>query len=179
VPPRTLCAVSRSFDAITPSDLAGAEIAPMEQAEAEEVAGWAYPGIYAFYDFSADPADLAELLDPGRRAELYFAVRLAERGLIGFVQTWPVDEDGSVEIGLGLRPECTGRGLGLAFVRLLCDWLSERVRLRPMAITLRAATFNARAITVYERAGFRAIGIEQSVSNGGMVQFLRMRRDLA
>ena len=169
------CAVSPDFDAISPADLARAEIAAMEQPEAVAVAAWAYPGIYAFYDFSADPEDMAELLDADRRADLYFSVRLEGHGLIGFVQTWPVGDDGSVEIGLGLRPDCAGQGLGLAFVRRLCEWLGERVRLRPMTITLRVATFNARAITVYERAGFRATGIEQSTSNGATVQFLRMR----
>lgn len=167
--------MSQKFAAIAPGDLARAEIAPMTQAEAEEVAGWSYPGIYAFYDFAAHPEDVAEILDDDRRAGLYFGVRLPEHGLIGFVQTWPVAEDGSVEIGLGLRPECAGRGLGVAFVRRLCDWLTERVRLRPMAITLRVATFNARAITVYERAGFQATGIEQSTTGGATVQFLWMR----
>lgn len=173
--PRTLALVSPNFAAIAPDDLAHAEIAPMTQAEAEEVGGWSYPGIYAFYDYASKPDDLAELLDGDRRSGLYFGVRLAGHGLIGFVQTWPVGEDGSVEIGLGLRPECAGRGLGLAFTQLLCGWLTERVRLRPMEITLRVATFNTRAITVYERAGFHATGLEQSTTGGATVQFLRMR----
>jgi ribosomal-protein-alanine N-acetyltransferase len=176
--PRTLAAMSPDADSLTDADLASAQIAPMEQAEAVEVGAWSYPGIYAFYDFATDPDDLTELLDPDRRAGLYHAVRVPGHGLIGFVQTWPIDENGTVEIGLGLRPECTGGGLGLAFVSRLCDWLCERVRLRPMAITLRVATFNVRAITVYERAGFRAVEIEQAVSHGGTVQFLRMRRDV-
>jgi [ribosomal protein S18]-alanine N-acetyltransferase len=168
--------VSPNLDALAPADLARADIAPMTQAEAEEVGGWTYPGIYAFYDYGADPDDLAEILDADRRAGLYFGVRVAEFGLIGFVQTWPVTEDGSVEIGLGLAPECAGRGLGVPFVCLLCDWLIGRVQLRPMTITLRVATFNARAITVYERAGFQAVEIEQYTRKGATVQFLRMRR---
>ncbi|HTU27829.1 MAG TPA: GNAT family N-acetyltransferase [Solirubrobacteraceae bacterium] len=165
-----------SLDAITAAGIARAEIAPMTQPEAEEIGAWTYPGIYAFYNYSAEPDDLAELLEADRRAGLYFAVRLAEQGLVGFVQVWPVGEDGSVEIGLGLRPECTGRGLGVAFVRRLCEWLIDRVRLRPMTITLRVATFNARAITVYERAGFEPVETEQYTRRGATIQFLRMRR---
>jgi [ribosomal protein S18]-alanine N-acetyltransferase len=168
--------VTPNFDAIAPADLAEAEIAPMTQPEAEEVGRWTYPGIYAFYDYGADPDDLAEILDSDRRAGLYFGVTLPRQGLIGFVQTWPVSEDGSVEIGLGLHPEGTGRGLGVSFVQMLCDWLIGRVRLRPMTITLRVATFNARAITVYERAGFQAVEIEQFTRKGATIQFLRMRR---
>jgi ribosomal-protein-alanine N-acetyltransferase len=175
---RTLAPVSEDGDGIEAAELAGATIAEMDQADAEALADWSYPGIYAFYDYAADPEDRAELLDPDRRAGLYFSVRLPGRGLVGFVQVWPVEADGSVEIGLGLAPALTGRGLGLTFVELLCEWLARRVHLRPMAIVLRVATFNARAITVYERAGFRPEGIEQARSNGATVQFLRMRRVL-
>jgi len=45
-------------------------VAPMTEADARAVAGWRYPGPYAFYDADQDPDDLAELLDPsewGRR----------------------------------------------------------------------------------------------------------------
>ncbi len=171
--------MTSDLDAVAAADLSRAQIAPMTQEEAERVAAWSYPGIYAFYNYSADPDDLAEILDADRRAGVYFGVCLEDVGLIGFVQTWPVAEDGSVEIGLGLAPECAGRGLGVAFVGLLCDWLIDRVRLRPMTITLRVATFNVRAITVYERAGFHAVETEQFTRNGATVQFLRMLRPVA
>ena len=45
-------------------------IRAMTEADANAVAGWRYPGEYAFYDWTRDPDDLAELLDPagwGRR----------------------------------------------------------------------------------------------------------------
>ena len=38
---------------------------PLTAADAHDIAGWRYPGPYAFYDTAADPQDLAELLDVG------------------------------------------------------------------------------------------------------------------
>jgi hypothetical protein len=40
----------------------------MSQADAEAIAGWHYPEPFSFYDWAADPNDLAELLDPRREA---------------------------------------------------------------------------------------------------------------
>jgi ribosomal-protein-alanine N-acetyltransferase len=65
--------------------------------------------------------------------------------LAGFVELAPAGED-AVEVGLGLRPDCTGRGLGLGFVTAVCDWAARRSRAE--RLVLRVAAFNARAITV-------------------------------
>ena len=143
----------------------------MGQDAAEEVAAWSYPGVYAFYDFAAAPDDRAELLDAGCRVGRYFSASLPEHGLVGFVEIKPAGED-SVEIGLGLRPDCTGRGLGRAFVTRVCAWTAKR---RGVAtIVLRVAAFNARAIAVYERVGFEPAGFENVAINGTTVRFLTM-----
>ena len=36
----------------------------MDEADAREISGWRYAPPYDLYDSTADPADLAELLDP-------------------------------------------------------------------------------------------------------------------
>jgi ribosomal-protein-alanine N-acetyltransferase len=146
---------------------------PMDQADAEEVAAWHYPGIYAFYDFAADPDDYAELLDQSQRDGAYFSAQVPDIGLVGFTQLKP-NGGGGVEIGLGLRPECTGRGFGTEFVERICAWATERQS--PQSFTLLVATFNKRAITVYERAGFTRAEVEVHQSNGRSVEFLRMNR---
>jgi len=97
----------------------GAEFAirPMTAADAHAVATWRYPDEYSFYDADADPGDLAELLDPAGWGKRYFAAdELAKRTLAGVLV---VKLTGRVaEIGLGLRPGLTGRGLGESFLRL-------------------------------------------------------------
>jgi ribosomal-protein-alanine N-acetyltransferase len=146
---------------------------PMDQADADAVAAWRYPGIYAFYDFAADCEDLAELLDPAARSGTYFSVRSPAHGLIGFVELKPAGP-GAVEIGLGLAPEHTGRKLGHAFVQAICAWVSRRGDVR--RLVLRVATFNTRAMTVYQRAGFTAVGTEVLTINGGEFAFVVMER---
>jgi [ribosomal protein S18]-alanine N-acetyltransferase len=140
-------------------DLEPVEIVAMGQAHAEEVAAWSYPGVYAFYDFAADAGDLAELLDPHARLGRYFSSIVPLHGLVGFVEITAASAD-SVEIGLGLRPEWVGRGLGHTFVSQVCDWVAQRTAAR--TLLLRVAAFNQRAITAYERVGFTAAGVDQS-----------------
>jgi ribosomal-protein-alanine N-acetyltransferase len=169
-------AVAKALSLFTGADLEHLELSAMGQADAEALASWKYPGIYSFYDFSADPDDQAELLDPSRRQNTYFSVRVPDFGLIGFAELKP-QERGALEIGLGLHPGCTGRGIGAEFVGRVCDWASERMT--PALLVLRVATFNARAIRVYERAGFQPTGVEVTNSYGTDVEFLRMERSPA
>lgn len=127
---------------------------PMTQVEAEEIAGWHYPGEYAFYDADFIPEAAGELLDPAQRRDEYHAARTAGGELEGFAQLTPA-RDGSAEIGLGLRPDLTGRGLGQAFTEAVVDLARAHGAAR---ITLAVAAFNVRAIRVYERCGFAETG---------------------
>src|SRR5215475_7701226 len=86
----------------------------MTEDDAAAISTWRYPPPYDFYDPGEDEDDLNELLDPVRR-EAEYSTAVDESGdIIGFAQL-TVDGD-SVEIGLGLRPDLTGRGLGEDFV---------------------------------------------------------------
>ena len=144
----------------------------MSQADAVEISGWHYQPPYDFYDATADADDLAELLDPELRAGNYLAVVDRGGAVVGFAQL--VAEGGTVDVGLGLRPDLTGRGLGAAF---LASVLSEaRSRHAPKRFTLSVAAFNRRAITIYERAGFVTVRRHQHATNGGVHEFVTMAR---
>jgi ribosomal-protein-alanine N-acetyltransferase len=145
----------------------------MSQADAVAISRWRYPEPYAFYDWDADPDDLVELLDPARRGDAYSAVEDASGELVGFFSCKP-REPGAVEIGLGLRPDLTGRGLGAAFLEAGLG--HARARFEPAEFLLAVATFNRRAITVYARAGFVPVRTYLHATNGGEWEFLEMRR---
>jgi len=145
---------------------------PMSQRQARTVAAWRYTRPYDFYDMVADPGDLAELLDPAQRAGRYFAVLGDPGDLVGFFMF--KHEGDTIEVGLGLRPDLTGRGLGLSF--LLAGLELARERYAPARIQLAVAAFNQRAIRVYERAGFRQGESYMHRTNGGDHAFLRMER---
>jgi [ribosomal protein S18]-alanine N-acetyltransferase len=144
---------------------------PMTPADAEEIARWEYPEPYCFYDAAADAGDLAELLDPALRGEEYVSVDDGSGALVGFFQFEARPPD-AIEIGLGLHPDLTGRGLGSGFLE---TGLQEaRGRFGPVRIVLAVATFNRRAIRVYERAGFTPVRTYIHATNGGEWEFLEM-----
>lgn len=143
---------------------------PLRQADAEEIAAWAYPGEYAFYDAAADADDRALLLDPERRGDDFYAADGQDGRLAGYVQLKPGPEQ--VEIGLGLRPDLCGRGLGREFTDAGIDLVRKVHGERP--ITLAVAAFNARAITVYERCGFAVTGRHTRRTAGREWEFVDM-----
>jgi [ribosomal protein S18]-alanine N-acetyltransferase len=73
------------------------------------------------------------------------------------------------EIGLGLRPELTDTGLGASFLEA---GLAYAATLGARSATLSVAAFNRRAITVYERAGFREVRPGDHATNGGVHEFV-------
>lgn len=144
---------------------------PIDDAAAKALASWRYPGVYAFYDLDRDPEDVELIFDPDRRAGRWFAVDEVHTGeLVGFYELKP--RLAEVELGLGLRPDLTGQGLGTAFVdagiRLAREWHPG------MRIMLLVAIFNDRARKVYERAGFHARGAQLLGVGGEVVEFLEM-----
>jgi [ribosomal protein S18]-alanine N-acetyltransferase len=145
-------------------------VRPLTQADAEEIAEWRYPAEYAFYDWTAEPDDLALLLDPGRRRDAFHAADGEDGTLAGFFQV--ESRGGSVEVGWGLRPALCGRGLGEGFTRLGLD-LVRRLH-GPVRITLAVAAFNRRAITVYERCGFVETGRHVRHTSGDDWEFVDM-----
>ena len=96
----------------------------MDEADVRAVQTWRYSGEYAVYNFSADD-DPAELLD---RRSPYYAAQDERGKLVGFFcfgtsaaitgspEPGVYGPDRSVLIGLGLRPNLTGQGVGLALV---------------------------------------------------------------
>ena len=125
---------------------------PLTQANAEAIALWHYPEPFSFYDWAEDPDDLAELLDPALRGDAYLAVEDGADDLIGYF-SFKWRDLRTLEIGLGLHPERTGQGLGGAFLQAGLDY--ARSRFEPVQFVLSVATFNRRAIAVYERLGYR------------------------
>jgi [ribosomal protein S18]-alanine N-acetyltransferase len=153
------------------SSIGQLRIGPMKQPDAEAIAGWRYEPPYDFYDAPADDDDLALLLDPERRLDRFFSAR-AGGELMGFFE---LRSDGdTVVIGLGLRPDLTSRGLGLAFLEQGLRFANQR--LQPDRFRLSVAEFNRRAITVYKRAGFVRTRSFSQETNGGVFSFVEMER---
>jgi len=153
----------------------------MQAADADAVAAWRYQPPYNFYDTAADPSSLVEVLDARRWGHIFFSVfsvlpsssESGDEELAGFLELTARPGE-VIEIGLGLRPDLTGQGLGLSFVEACLDF--ARRRSRPQAFALDVATFNQRARAVYEKAGFVPGDTFWRHLSGRRWEFLRMSR---
>ncbi len=125
---------------------------------------WRYPPPYDFYDDDGVPP-----VNPER----FYAALTDDGSIAGFFY---FEERGdAIFYGLGLRPDLTGRGLGLAFVTTGLELGKERFG--PRRVVVDVAAFNERAIRVYERAGFRRTGTKmRSFPGRSDVPFVDMER---
>lgn len=139
--------------------------APMVEADARAVVAWEYPAPYDVYDVPAADrvAAVRSFLEP---ALGYHAAR-RDGELVGFCCFGPdarvpggdYRRDDLLDVGLGLRPDLTGKGLGLSFVQAVLAYAGATGGCR-----MTVAVFNQRAIRVYERAGLR---VEHTFDHGG------------
>ncbi|HEX6121671.1 MAG TPA: GNAT family N-acetyltransferase [Ktedonobacterales bacterium] len=163
-------------------ELPPAALTPMTAAFAREVFGWRYPEPYALYSIEESPAALAELVD-SRSPQ--FVAREETGAVLGFFAYGSAAEvgdpgephlytaDGGLSIGLGMRPELTGRGLGLAFVKAGMRFAREWFE--PSYLRLFVLAWNERALRVYERAGFQRVGKRTILAPEGERVFIEMR----
>lgn len=122
-----------------------ATIEPASETTIDEMVRWRYGPPFEFYDGDGVPP---------RNPERFFEARDERGNLVGFY--YFEERDDGLFFGLGLRPDLTGRGFGVDFVR--SGLAFGRERFRPGRIVLDVAAFNERAIKVYQRAGFRETG---------------------
>ena len=144
----------------------------MKQEDAHQIASWHYAAPYDFYDWDRDAEDLAELLDPQSWQESYYSIFNGENELAGFFVFKPDGQ--TVEVGLGLRPDLTGKGLGQEFLNAGLTFGQEHFSVGTWSLNV--ATFNKRAIRLYEHAGFTPLNTFMHYTNGGEYEFLWMVR---
>jgi len=131
-------------------------IAPLTQKLADELCNWRYASPYDVYNwpsFAEMKKNGFEFGDPVLRDEQYAAVLSQDGSMIGFAQFFPLSGGSVIRLGLGIRPDLCGQGLGPHFVRLLIE---EALRRSPgCEVDLEVLTWNTRAVRTYEKAGFR------------------------
>lgn len=146
------------------------EIRKMNQSEAMEIADdWKYENEYSVYDMTEDAEDYEEITSETKRADNYFSV-LNNNRLYGFFCI--SKKENEIELGLGMKPEHTGKGKGIEFVYHILDYVIANYRAQ--AISLLVASFNIRAYKVYEKAGFTAKGTTTVSINGENHEFVKM-----
>ncbi|WP_346962565.1 GNAT family N-acetyltransferase [Clostridium sp.] len=105
----------------------------------------------------------------------YFACFNGE-DMIGFYCHWL--EDGQMAIGLGLKPELTGQGLGKEFARACIEFGIQRLNYKGNNVKLMVASFNERAIKIYIKLGFKEIERNVLETSDGYTEFIIMDKKL-
>lgn len=130
----------------------------MKLADANEISLWIYDEPYSLYSMDGSQETVDELMNGA-----YYTV-FNDNNIIGFFcfgESAQVpggrteglyDSADAIDIGLGLRPDLTGKGIGLEFVLVGIDFGIKKYRTGMVRLTV--AEFNKRAIRVYEKAGF-------------------------
>lgn len=133
----------------------------MTSRHASDILNWVYDPPYDFYNLAFSNQALQELL-----GQSYRSVTNQYGELIGFFCTGepaqvPIGHDfgaypeGYLDIGIGMKPELTGRGNGFAFLSFILQDLQKQYPDIPFRLTV--AAFNERAIKLYTKLGFREV----------------------
>ena len=157
-------------------------LTPITRADAQAISRWRYDGPYSVYN--GNPASVASLIEP---RYFYHSVHDGHGGLVGYFcfgedarvsagkRLGLYEREIALDVGLGMRPELTGQGLGEEFVHAGLQFAESAYD--PRAFRLTVATFNRRAIRVYERAGFEPVETFGATRTDGEREWLLMRRD--
>ncbi|GIP50921.1 Mycothiol acetyltransferase [compost metagenome] len=142
-------------------------IVPMEEPHGAEICTWRYDSPYDIYSWL--PWDQMKALDvefgnPAIRAEQYVSVLNEAGELAGFAQYFPME--GVTRLGIGMKPDLCGHGLGKLFVRTIVE--EARHRKPDNQIDLEVLTWNTRAIRAYQKAGFVITDLYEKMTPGGV-----------
>jgi len=131
-----------------------------DETSVRQVASWRYDRPYDVYNLDPDSTEtLQVLLDPNTACHMF----TDECGdLVGFctfghdAQVPGGDYSGdALDIGMGIRPDLTGRGNGSVYVSAVLDF--AMARFEPTTARVTVAEFNCRARRVWEKIGFREL----------------------
>jgi ribosomal-protein-alanine N-acetyltransferase len=145
----------------------------MNDSLARTILQWEYEEPYDIYNHELNPETMQELL-----GSHYFAVVDNEK-LIGF---FCIGKDAQVpagsqfgaydeyllDIGLGMRPDLTGKGQGKVFFSFILNHVAKTTNVSSFRLTV--ATFNTRAIRLYEGLGF----VKDMEFHNGNMEFMTM-----
>jgi len=143
------------------------------RAYAIEMLNWKYPAPYEMYNGRQTESAIHEYLTCG-----YLAILNQDDQLIGSYCTGKSAQISSghtscayegdyLDIGLGMKPELTGKGFGKKFFAFIL----QQFKMKPLRLTV--ATFNQRAIRLYENFGFK----RDTTFMSGETEFTTMLRD--
>ncbi|WP_045518348.1 GNAT family N-acetyltransferase [Neobacillus niacini] len=130
----------------------------MTEEYAKQILTWKYEAPYDFYNNEESSKSHSELLE-----NPYYAVLNQTNELVGFFcigsaaqvpygSTVGAYHEDITDIGIGMNPSLTGKGLGAKFFSFILSYIQETYKVDSIRLTV--AKFNQRAIHLYTKLGF-------------------------
>ncbi|MFA5204032.1 MAG: GNAT family protein [Lentisphaeria bacterium] len=153
----------------------------MSAVVAAQISRWIYPEPYSIYNLGNNDACHRELL-----GGLYFSAHDENGTLWGYYCVGKAaqvpaggafgvyDPTDRTDIGLGMNPSFCGLGRGADFVTQGLTFVQGEFSVTRFRLTV--ASFNLRAIKVYEQTGFTQMASFVRVSKPGKMKFLVMEK---
>ncbi|VAW31093.1 hypothetical protein MNBD_CHLOROFLEXI01-4774 [hydrothermal vent metagenome] len=167
-------------------DLWQLHFSPLTAEHVAQILAWRYPPPYDIYNMgkeTADPIELIEAIDYFLQPRFHFQAVLGQPadelvafcsfGLDGQVGGGDYSSE-AIDIGMGVRPDLTGCGLGGMFVGAVIDFACKTFASPRLRVTI--AAFNHRAQKVWRRHGFEQV--QQFHSHDGKRPFIMFVRDI-
>jgi ribosomal-protein-alanine N-acetyltransferase len=127
------------------------EFYKMNNQYAHLILNWHYEKPFDFYDFSYDEDDYQEWMEKIKNNDWENEyIVFYNKEFIGFFIF--ILEENYLEIALGLHPDLTSQGIGQSFVEAGIEYAKSNFKFD--FLILNVASFNIRAIKVYQRVGF-------------------------
>jgi [ribosomal protein S18]-alanine N-acetyltransferase len=135
------------------------KLAPLVESQAREILAWRYPDPYDFYNPPDDDHTEHYVREFLNATYQFHGIQDAGGDFVGFC-SFGIDGQvpggnysfDALDIGLGMKPELTGNGLGSEFFDAILKFAADN--LRPEWFRLTVADFNRRAMKLYRKAGF-------------------------
>jgi [ribosomal protein S18]-alanine N-acetyltransferase len=151
----------------------------LSQARAQEIVTWRYEHPYDFYNIDPNQAEQAvkALLEPSNHC---FEMLDANNVFLGYCSFGPDGQvpggdysEPALDVGMGIDPAWTGQGNGRAIAKSVLEF--AQVRFAPSRFRVTIATFNRRAIRVWQGLGFEPVNtFSHPVSD---VEFMILQMD--
>ncbi len=153
-------------------------IKKMTEKYAVDALCWKYEKPYDFYNNVLSGSAIMELL-----TYRYFAVVNEKNQLVGYfcigksAQIPSGDQQGiysedCIDVGIAMKPELTGKGNGYLFFSHILKYIMKLEKEKDIRLTV--ATFNQRAIHLYEKLGF----VKLRKFKSDHIEYLLMKKEV-
>lgn len=151
------------------------QFADFTEENAKEICTWQYEGEYHLYSCPAwsRACDKSWAITIAEKREKEFKSVVDEKNnLCGYVRFRYIHKDEEVIVGLGLKPDLCGHGVGSTLMEVIKEYCDEAYHGKKIVLEVR--TFNKRAIRCYEKAGFKQKVMYSLNTPIGCSDFIRM-----